>query len=236
MLHKLYSPVLSTGSFSADTVWEVSDYVLTKDIIRFKTYEEYKDDWIYEWNKDMSWVHEKPWTDNEAWKEPISVKHYYEPFSFKNGHSEWPTYLEWYEALKDGKHKDEALKNKVILEGLINKDEESYKKAWVRWDDYENTTHNDTKGNNDDANDIGNLNYDLVRDNASYHTNEEGEQDDKDRCKLLRNPHQELPVCEIRRFEMIKYSFGPVENYVAIKECEYNDLTRTEDDACHAYK
>ncbi|GJV54960.1 hypothetical protein Tco_1455965 [Tanacetum coccineum] len=27
--------------------------VLTKDIDRFKTYEEYKDDWIYEWNKDV---------------------------------------------------------------------------------------------------------------------------------------------------------------------------------------
>nr|GEX34616.1 hypothetical protein [Tanacetum cinerariifolium] len=24
----------------------------------FKTYAEYKDDWIYEWNKDILWVHE----------------------------------------------------------------------------------------------------------------------------------------------------------------------------------
>ncbi|GJY75940.1 hypothetical protein Tco_0481056 [Tanacetum coccineum] len=36
--------------------------VLTKDTEGFKTYEEYKDDWIYEWNKDVPWVHEKPWT------------------------------------------------------------------------------------------------------------------------------------------------------------------------------
>nr|GEZ60175.1 VIER F-box protein 2 [Tanacetum cinerariifolium] len=30
--------------------------VLTKDIEGFKTYEEYKDDLIYEWNKDVPWV------------------------------------------------------------------------------------------------------------------------------------------------------------------------------------
>ncbi|GJW45129.1 hypothetical protein Tco_0073928 [Tanacetum coccineum] len=36
--------------------------LLTKDIEGFKTYEEFKDDWIYEWNKDVTWVHKKPWT------------------------------------------------------------------------------------------------------------------------------------------------------------------------------
>nr|GEX76396.1 hypothetical protein [Tanacetum cinerariifolium] len=88
--------------------------------------------------------------------------------------------------------------------------------------------------NNDHG--IGNLDYDLVRDNASYHTNEEKEQENEDRCKLLGNPRQEPSVCEIRRFEMIKYSLGLAENYVAIKECEYNDLTRSKDDACHGYQ
>ncbi|GKG31148.1 hypothetical protein Tco_0423636, partial [Tanacetum coccineum] len=32
---------------------------------------------------------------------------------------------------------------------------------------------------------------------------------------------------------MIKYSFGMAEKDIAIKECEYDDLTRTEDDVCH---
>ncbi|GJU66196.1 hypothetical protein Tco_1252455 [Tanacetum coccineum] len=32
--------------------------VLTKDIPRFKTYEEYKDDWIYEWNNGMKGVND----------------------------------------------------------------------------------------------------------------------------------------------------------------------------------
>nr|GEZ80856.1 hypothetical protein [Tanacetum cinerariifolium] len=37
--------------------------VLTNDIVGFKTYDEYKDDWIYEWNKNVPWVQEKPWTN-----------------------------------------------------------------------------------------------------------------------------------------------------------------------------
>nr|GEZ02315.1 hypothetical protein [Tanacetum cinerariifolium] len=34
--------------------------VLTKDIPGFETYEEDKDDWIYEWNNGIPWVNEKP--------------------------------------------------------------------------------------------------------------------------------------------------------------------------------
>nr|GEU88143.1 hypothetical protein [Tanacetum cinerariifolium] len=40
--------------------------MFTKDIKGFETYEEFKDDWIYEWNQDMPWVHEKPWTNDGA--------------------------------------------------------------------------------------------------------------------------------------------------------------------------
>ncbi|GJT88595.1 hypothetical protein Tco_1070312 [Tanacetum coccineum] len=83
---------------------------------------------------------------------------------------------------------------------------------------------------------IGNLDNDLVWDNASYHANEDDEQYEEDRFELLGNPCQEPPVCKIRRFEVIKYSFGPAEKYIDIKECEYDDLTRTEEDACHAYQ
>nr|GEU89964.1 putative reverse transcriptase domain-containing protein [Tanacetum cinerariifolium] len=104
------------------------------------------------------------------------------------------------------------------------------------WRDYESATRNNAERDPNDDHDIDNLDYDLVRDNASYHTNEEEEQDDEDRNKLLGNPRQEPFVCKIERFEMIKYSFAPAKNYVAIKECEYNDLTRTKDDAYHAYQ
>ncbi|GJY86942.1 hypothetical protein Tco_0500968 [Tanacetum coccineum] len=50
--------------------------------------------------------------------------------------------LEWYEALEDGKLKDEALKNKAIMEGMINEDDESHNEGWRRWDGYENTILN----------------------------------------------------------------------------------------------
>ncbi|GJV65299.1 hypothetical protein Tco_1476127 [Tanacetum coccineum] len=42
---------------------QISPDLLTKDIEGFKTYEDYKKDWIYEWNKDVPWVDEKPWTN-----------------------------------------------------------------------------------------------------------------------------------------------------------------------------
>ncbi|GJR35064.1 hypothetical protein Tco_1210748 [Tanacetum coccineum] len=46
----------------------------------------------------------------------------------------------------------------------------------------------------------------------------------------------EPPMCDIRRFVMVKYSFGQDEEYVAIREDEYNDSTRGNNDACRAYR
>ncbi|GJT55935.1 hypothetical protein Tco_0990989 [Tanacetum coccineum] len=45
-------------------ILKVDPDLLTKDIVRFKTYEDYKDDWIYEWNENVPWVYDKPWLDN----------------------------------------------------------------------------------------------------------------------------------------------------------------------------
>ncbi|GKB29398.1 hypothetical protein Tco_0868799 [Tanacetum coccineum] len=42
----------------------------------------------------------------------------------------------------------------------------------------------------------------------------------------------ELPVCNIRRYTMIKYLFNDDEEYVAVKEDEYEDLTVTRNGAC----
>ncbi|GKA55116.1 hypothetical protein Tco_0754065 [Tanacetum coccineum] len=176
---------------------QIDPDLLTKDIEGFKTYEEYKDEWIYEWNRDIPWVDEKPWTNIGVWTEPTPVKHFCKPFNYKTGCSEWPTcswkndgyynggnlpgaYIvgnslhyqdyEWYEALMDCELKEQALRNKSIMEGLISDDESC---------------------NN---------------------------------------------VCTIRRFKMIKYSFGQDEEYVAIKEDDDDDLAKTSDDACRAYQ
>ncbi|GJW79714.1 hypothetical protein Tco_0143689 [Tanacetum coccineum] len=129
---------------------KVDPDILTKDITRFKTYDDYKNDWIYEWNKDVPWVDEKPWTDTRVWIELKPVKHTCDPFNYKTGCTEWPTcswkedgyysggnlhgtYIienqlhyqdyEWYEALDDCELKEEALRNKAIMDGVINNDE-----------------------------------------------------------------------------------------------------------------
>ncbi|GJX38606.1 hypothetical protein Tco_0251909 [Tanacetum coccineum] len=162
---------------------EVDPNLLTKDIIGFKTYEDYKNDWIYEWNKDVPWVHEKPWTDTGVWTKPT------------------PDY-EWYEALEDSELKDEALRNKAIMEGFIKEDDdESRYEQKRRWNTYTNY---------DDAYEI----------NHEHNKSEE-------LCEV-----HELPVCNIRRYIMIKYSFNDNDEYVAVKEDEYDDLTVTRKEEC----
>ncbi|GJV49621.1 hypothetical protein Tco_1439833 [Tanacetum coccineum] len=49
--------------------------------------------------------------------------------------------LELYDALKDNKLKKEALKNKAIMEGIIDDNDESSDDGWKRWDGYEITNH-----------------------------------------------------------------------------------------------
>ncbi|GJY56235.1 putative reverse transcriptase domain-containing protein [Tanacetum coccineum] len=98
------------------------------------------------------------------------------------------------------------------MEGIIDDDDESHNNGWKRWDRYENAIHDHEE-----------------RENEEEHGNEE-------RWELFDNPHQEAPVCKIRRFEMIKYSFGKDEENVTIKEHEYNDLTSTNEDACRTYQ
>ncbi|GKA71039.1 hypothetical protein Tco_0777178, partial [Tanacetum coccineum] len=85
-----------------NNILQINPDLLTKDIEGYKTYEDYKDDWIYEWNKDVPWVDEKPWTNAGDYK--------------------------WYEALEESELKDEALRNKAIMEGSIkdDNDESSY--------------------------------------------------------------------------------------------------------------
>ncbi|GJS84139.1 hypothetical protein Tco_0750680 [Tanacetum coccineum] len=117
--------------------------------------------------------------------------------------------LEWYEALKDCKLKEEAFKNKAIMGGMIDEDDESSNEGWRRWDDFDNTNHDNEESEN------------------------EMEHKDEERCEVFYN--HERPICYIRRFEMVKYSFRDDKDYVAIKENEYDDLTNTRKEATHAY-
>ncbi|GJT55789.1 hypothetical protein Tco_0990843 [Tanacetum coccineum] len=112
-------------------------------------------------NENVPWVHEKPWTDTRVWTELAPVVHCCKPFNCKSGYSEWPTCswkedeycnrgnlpqayivgntlryqdLEWYNTLKDSETKEEALRNKAIMEGLIDDDDddESSNNGWRR--------------------------------------------------------------------------------------------------------
>ncbi|GJT75124.1 hypothetical protein Tco_1041849 [Tanacetum coccineum] len=47
---------------------------------------------------------------------------------------------------------------------------------------------------------------------------------------------REVPVYQIKRYKMIKYSFKDDEEYVAVKEDEYDNLTITSEEACRAYQ
>nr|GEX52633.1 hypothetical protein [Tanacetum cinerariifolium] len=160
--------------------------VLTKDIDGFKTYEEYKDDCIYECNKDVPWVHEIPWTKNRwytcSWKEDEYCNGGNLPIAYIIGNTLRYQDLEWYEALNDGKIKEEALKNKAIMDGMIDEDDKSSNEGWKRWDNFDNTNH----------------------DNEMEHKDEE-------RSEVFDD--HERQVCYIRRFKMINYSFRDNEEH-----------------------
>ncbi|GJX31959.1 hypothetical protein Tco_0241814 [Tanacetum coccineum] len=111
---------------------------------------------------------------------------------------------EWYEALDDCELKEEALRNKAIMDGVIN-DDESCCELKRKWNIYTNY---------DDA----------------YEINHE-DNGNKELCEI-----HEPPVCNIRKYMMIKYSFNDDEEYVAVKEDEYDDLIMTRRDACQAYQ
>ncbi|GJU89984.1 hypothetical protein Tco_1302407 [Tanacetum coccineum] len=71
-----------------------------------------------------------------------------------------------------------------------------------------------------------------------YHDYGEGEYENethKEGHALCGIKTREVPVCEIKRYKMIKYSFKDEEEYVAVKEDEYDDLTITSEEACRAY-
>nr|GEX51468.1 hypothetical protein [Tanacetum cinerariifolium] len=168
-------------------LFQIDPDLLTKDIKGFKTYEEYKDD---------------------CWKNDRYCNEGNLPGAYIVGNSLHYQDYEWYEALKDSELKEQALRNKAIMEGSIS-DDKSSNDGWRRWESHEITYHD--------------------------HDDIEYENKTHDERQELCEAH-ELPVCNMRRLKMIKYSFGQDEEYVVIKEDDYDDLAKTSDDACRAYQ
>ncbi|GJY05308.1 hypothetical protein Tco_0371248 [Tanacetum coccineum] len=67
------------------------------------------------------------------------------PSAYHIGNSLHYQDLEWYEALEDSELKDEALRNKDIMKGLIS-DDESGNDCWKRWKSHEIYYHNYDEG------------------------------------------------------------------------------------------
>ncbi|GJU12773.1 hypothetical protein Tco_1135169 [Tanacetum coccineum] len=103
-----------------------------------------------------------------------------------------------------------ALRNKAIMEGLIS-DDESGKDCWKRWKSHESYYHD----------------YDERE--YENETHEEGH-------KICSIKTREVPVCQIKRYKMIKYSFKDEEEYVTVKEVRINNLYSIGQRACRSYQ
>ncbi|GKB73310.1 hypothetical protein Tco_0934722 [Tanacetum coccineum] len=184
---------------------KVDPDLLTKDIVGFKTYEDYKYDWIYEWNENVPWV----------WREDGYCNGGNLPDSYRIRNSLHYQDLEWYEALEVSELKDKALRNKAIMEGLISNDESS-NDCWKRWKSHEIYYHNYDEGEyENETHEEGHELYGIETHEIETH---------------------EVLVCQIKRYKMIKYSFNDEEEYVAVKEDEYDDLIITSEEVCRAYQ
>nr|GEX46170.1 hypothetical protein [Tanacetum cinerariifolium] len=154
----------------------------------------------------------------------------------------------WYEGLEDGDLKDEALKGKAILEDhgdmriekeriFALEEEESSEDAWNNYlpnDDNDVIQanqewfddHEPMEGDDDNIRDLDDY---LILNNASYYIDEEEEGFKERKRKLLGMPYEKQPTSKSKKFDLIKYSLGSAEEYVAIKEYEYDIWVRTKE-------
>ncbi|GKB17187.1 hypothetical protein Tco_0851110 [Tanacetum coccineum] len=153
---------------------------------------------------------EEPWSEDGI---PYEIcDHICEPFRFKNGKAKWPTYNSNEDGFCNGRE----------LPGMVRVGYMTY------FQDYE--WYNELAD--------GNLKEEALKQKSIYERSwgnaSQKEHEDEERCELFDD--KERPVCTIRRFKMIKYSFGEDEEYVAVKENEYDDLMNTSKEAIHAYQ
>nr|GEW39535.1 hypothetical protein [Tanacetum cinerariifolium] len=88
--------------------------------------------------------------------------------------------------------------------------------------------------NNNDN--MGSLKHYLVQKDPPYFVNEEEEKSKERKCMLLGIPYVKPPTYKIERFKVVKYSFEPLEEYVAINELEHDIWFRTEENVSNGYQ
>ncbi|GKB05529.1 hypothetical protein Tco_0833724, partial [Tanacetum coccineum] len=124
--------------------------------------------------------------------------------------------------LTDGKLKEEALMHKARFEESWGDATLEVMKfcAWLK-NSFEN---------------FHELDYDVLvklKECWNYGENNAGNTQDSQEHK---KEHHDPSIWQVRRFEMMKYSFGADDEYVAIKEHEHSNHSRINIDACQAYQ
>ncbi|GJW48687.1 hypothetical protein Tco_0080333, partial [Tanacetum coccineum] len=118
--------------------------LLTKDIEGFKTYDGYKDSWIYEWNKDVPWVHE-----NLRWK--------MEHGKNRNQSSIIVSLSIIKLGVQNGQHAIGEMMDTVMeencMERLINDDDESNDEGWRSWDNLDDINGDRNEGDYENKHD-----------------------------------------------------------------------------------
>ena len=190
-----------------------------KDLPDFKTFEAFRNTWLYEWNDQVPWVSNKPAYYDE-------LEHSCEPIRFMDGTYEWPS-CDW--------------RNEGICNGGSLNDENFCEYDWEKLHDnfgsnWENTYHPikyDPESNDnefiDELDDYLNMGHYF----KPLDKNEESFKERK--YQLLGIPHQKLPTFTAEKYEVVKYSFGPMEEYAAIITTDYKELARTEENVAKLY-
>ncbi|GKD81205.1 hypothetical protein Tco_1348044 [Tanacetum coccineum] len=88
----------------------------------------------------------------------------------------------------------------------------------------------------DDDDDIENLDDYLIPKDTHCYVDEEEEGFKERKRKLLGIMYKKPPTFKSEKLEVIKYSFGPAKEYVAIREYEYDIWVRSEENVSHIYQ
>ncbi|GJV65495.1 hypothetical protein Tco_1476323 [Tanacetum coccineum] len=87
----------------------------------------------------------------------------------------------------------------------------------------------------EDDDDIMDLDNNLIQQDVSYYVDEEEERFKERKSKLLGMPYEKPPTFKSEKFEVV-YSLGPAEEYVSIKEYEYDIWLRSEENVSRFYE
>ncbi|GJR18196.1 hypothetical protein Tco_0966723 [Tanacetum coccineum] len=176
-----------------------------------KTYKEYEEEWAHELNND----HEEPCWNNDGLCNGREL-----PRMDRVGYMTYFKDYEWYEDLVDGKLKEEVLKQNAIYEGSWGNATRGVMNfcAWLKR--YFRNFHE--------------LDYELLVKIKEYWW-KEGMMKKVSRMMIMASAT--LSRFGITHIIMKRKSNTKEigEEYVAVKEHEYDDLTRVYEDACRAY-